>query len=1055
MEKRINMSEDNPRRTDAEPPAADRPGAEEAWKKPSAKSFFEKLSATARLTRTEAYRKKLESVDLRQADYRIGKKAYESRVVPTELSSFVTDLDEIGARLAALRDGKEERAAASFGEKAQAAASGAARTAKAKALELKQASLFKDLGAKLRKRSARDPALTAEIAGADAIQEQIKSLDTEIATLRRDSWTKHPLPLLIAAIIVAIVAAGIISLGHSRRVTQVTQPKQQQNSAASKAQAAQLAAIRQQQEQTMARLQQARDAQFQSVQNTQQQYNEAARAAIEKKKQEQAARDEVERQKAEVQKRLQEQMAQKQEESRRQAQEEQKGKVAQGQQKAQELTKKRQEIVAKIVRTKAKIDEQEVAPTGTAVKYAVSPHALHIAAATLKGSRPFMVIDGIAGPAFDELIWVSGRKFGPIDKLVHHGDPQRSSEGMDRQQAPVVFSEDGTRFAYVGRQGDQYVLMVDGKELGRGAYIADSPAVISLSFAPGSNRLRYIRRFPRPAGDTNGSKFRGVQLVVEGDKNPPMETLPDAPFSFSRDGQRYAYFIGLSSDDTSTYYQLRHLIVDGKLDPPDYTVPGFDSTSGVALFTGDSKHLITARSKRIPHQGQTSGFTERPVTIFFDKNPVLEAPHVEVLQDDARTNKKVARPYYAALEELSVAPAGTNYIAVFGIVDNPQVTSTPSRYRVFFNGRQIADVPKVETIDWSPDGKRYSVTCTTKNNSGFMIIDGKREPEYHRVSTVYQGAVWASRAFTADSSKSVYLAWTDKEFLVVQGDESDGFKAIDDLTFSKHGGHIAFVVTTDTGEKMPVIDGNALEPRKDVHDFAFTPDGTHFAFLSGGDSSKKRGAKVVADGVEQPLEFGGDFVHYTAGYEPDRQFVFSADGKHTLYLAAIGKVDTGGYSAVHMPIKAVCLDGKIIPCESERSEVRAFFTPDSKHVIWIDWGGKLTPMGDGSQYDFADVPSLSVYVDGNLAGHFDCPTVKYTYHGMTMSAARFFQQSESASEMGADGTLVFIAQVGNVVKRLRIIPRADTSLATFAALSEEMQFSGQDKAVQEVTPPNW
>src|SRR5438874_5480799 len=231
-----------------------RPGGDEESKKTFARSFLLRLSATAGLTRTEAYRKKLESVDLRQADYRIGKKAYESRVVPTELSSFVTDLDEIGARLAALRDGKEEKAAASFGEKAQAAASGAARTAKVKALELKQSGLFKDLGAKLRKRPAPDPALNAEIAGANAVQERITSLDTEIASLRRDSWTKHPLPFLIAAIIVAILAAGIISLGHRRRAPDVTHTRQQQQPVASDAMAAQLAAIKQQSEQTMAAL---------------------------------------------------------------------------------------------------------------------------------------------------------------------------------------------------------------------------------------------------------------------------------------------------------------------------------------------------------------------------------------------------------------------------------------------------------------------------------------------------------------------------------------------------------------------------------------------------------------------------------------------------------------------------------------------------------------------------------------------------------------------------------------------------------------------------------
>src|SRR5205823_15080266 len=128
-----------------------------------------------------------------------------------------------------------------------------------------------------------------------------------------------------------------------------------------------------------------------------------------------------------------------------------------------------------------------------------------------KGTRPFMAVAGAAGPSFDELIWVAGGKFEAIDTLVHHGDLQRSSESMNREHAPVVFSEDATRYAYVGRQGNQYVLMVDGKEVGRGAYIpdTDSPAVASLSFVPGSNRLCYIRRFPRPASGSDSSNFLG------------------------------------------------------------------------------------------------------------------------------------------------------------------------------------------------------------------------------------------------------------------------------------------------------------------------------------------------------------------------------------------------------------------------------------------------------------------------------------------------------------------------------------------------------------------
>jgi hypothetical protein len=414
--------------------------------------------------------------------------------------------------------------------------------------------------------------------------------------------------------------------------------------------------------------------------------------------------------------------------------------------------------------------------------------------------------------------------------------------------------------------------------------------------------------------------------------------------------------------------------------------------------------------------------TDGPATLFVDQKPVLETPFIERQVRFGAQTKYELRRFYAGLEQVSVAPAGTNFIAVFAMPsENPMQSSTTSAYRLFFNDQKVADVFKVESIEWSPDGKRYSAVCKTKQNSMFMVIDGKKEPEYARVSNVYQGHRWVSRAFTADSSKSVYLGWTDKEFIVVEGEESDGFKAIDDLTFSKQGGHIAFVATNDADQKIPVIDGQALEPRTSVSDFMFTPDGTHYALLAGGRGNDQRDAKVIVDGVEQPFKFGGDFIHYTTGSdEPDRKFLFSPDGKHVVYLASFGRVDTGGHSVDHSATKAVCLDGKLIPCEGERSEITSFFAPDSKHIIWIDWGDQRASTG-----------GYSIYVDGQQDVHFDVPNP--------------FARTREASEMGVDGSLRLLAQVGNGVKELRITPSAETNLTRFAALADERELAAGEE----------
>src|SRR5207249_6059361 len=137
-----------------------------------------------------------------------------------------------------------------------------------------------------------------------------------------------------------------------------------------------------------------------------------------------------------------------------------------------------------------------------------------------------------AGPTFDELLWMKRQKFEPVQQMFGYRDGE---EMMNVNNAPVVFSKDGKRFAYVGRQGNQFVLMLDGKEAARGLDIpkrhwTDLGAVESLSFIPDSNRLRYILTIPKPKElEGRAESYRGAQLVVEGEKNPSVFTLHDVP----------------------------------------------------------------------------------------------------------------------------------------------------------------------------------------------------------------------------------------------------------------------------------------------------------------------------------------------------------------------------------------------------------------------------------------------------------------------------------------------------------------------------------------------
>src|SRR5205823_7193896 len=352
-----------------------------------------------------------------------------------------------------------------------------------------------------------------------------------------------------------------------------------------------------------------------------------AQEAKKKAEQEAAART-----KAELQANLDRQMAQKQADDRRAKEEENQRNLAAAKERQQQKQARLKQFAGKIVRTKAKIEEQEVAPMGATIKYAVSPHALHVAAATLKGSRAQVLMDRVPGPALDELLWINGRKFEPVQQMAGN---RISDEMMNVNDAPVVFSEDGKRFAYVGRQGNQFVLMVDGKEAARGVDIpkhhwTDQGAVDSLSFIPGSNHFRYILTIPKPKElEGRAESYRGTQLVVEGDKNPPLENLHGLPICFSGDGQHYAYFFPPEGGSDE-------LVVDGKVNPAKYTARGYRTISYqeghlAPLFTGDSKHLITLRNKPLPDPNRKGEFAKGPQTVFVDERPVLEAPSIDRL----------------------------------------------------------------------------------------------------------------------------------------------------------------------------------------------------------------------------------------------------------------------------------------------------------------------------------------------------------------------------------------------------------------------------------------
>ena len=205
----------------------------------------------------------------------------------------------------------------------------------------------------------------------------------------------------------------------------------------------------------------------------------------------------------------------------------------------------------------AKVETQLLLAPEPGMQYAISPKGLHVAGVVLRGSRQVLVYDGADGPRFDQVLDLKNQGSG----------------------GKVAWSEDGSRYGYHGKLGQEYVIVVDGKEVSRGPWSAELQGqgrtpVFHLGFSPGAKHWYAVI-------ETSPSGRQQWQMLLDGVAGPP--SLGRFDPLFSPDGEHHTYLQQLPTPSGPTRYAL---IIDGK--PAPYL-------AGDMQWTGDSKHLITKR----------------------------------------------------------------------------------------------------------------------------------------------------------------------------------------------------------------------------------------------------------------------------------------------------------------------------------------------------------------------------------------------------------------------------------------------------------------------------
>ena len=471
----------------------------------------------------------------------------------------------------------------------------------------------------------------------------------------------------------------------------------------------------------------------------------------------------------------------------------------------------------------AKAQETLMGPMSQRV--VLSDEGDHIAIVTAKGSRQVVLIDGVEGPAFDEI------------PMNFTWSTYRGSRGS------LGFSATGGHSAYVGRRGGDFIAVVDGKE----AATLSTPAMLQGGNVGSTTGWRFAfnkdgTRLAYGAMTGPGSWV----MVVDGVNGPAYRALDLTQTELN--GRRLVYV-------AQTADQKWHAVVDGK------PGPAFDAISELKL-TPDGLHYafigvrVSLGPKRylVVNDGIEG-------TAWFTISGLEQAPD--------------GRIAYEATTRLGDASGrgGEGAVFVGGLSVPNTLTYNVSYYDKNRIGYRLGSAR--QRIAWSPDGKRFAYVQRNPPAPDITVmVNGKQMgPSY----LAAEDLLWSpdgARLFYQGSSPNGTLA-------VVDGQEFGAYNWVKEFQWSPDGKRYAFQAASSTGGVV-MVDGKELPKTRGVIDASilFSPDSKHIAY--GGQPGVSVYQPVV-DGVAKPH----NLQQFTSRNNPPINFpVFSwsPDGNRLAYV---------------------------------------------------------------------------------------------------------------------------------------------------------------------------
>ena len=521
----------------------------------------------------------------------------------------------------------------------------------------------------------------------------------------------------------------------------------------------------------------------------------------------------------------------------------------------------------------AKITETLLGPKNPS--FVVSPDGAHYAAFSMHGSREVVVIDGVDGPEFD------------------HAIAQNGGHSFD-----VLFTPDGKHSAYVAQRADDLIMVRDNKEafviVNVGPKSVKGISPINQSGKHGWNIGGPNESVPSHACIISPSGAHTAVIVVDSSINPPstymlLDGVKSQPYA-TIDANQVAFVGEKLVYAAQTRDQQWHMVVNDK------PGPGYGSILRLTLTFDDMHYAFMA---------QNSGGH----LVVLDGVPGPVRPHAGngIQYLTLASNGRCAYIW----DKPSGDPHGGGAQAL--VVDEKEISESISPFAT--EDKSLSGNSQLYVL-FSPDGKKFAYAKRIPGGVA-AVIDGKVGRAYDGIGVI---------SFSPDSAHSLFVGSRKLNFVVVDGQELEGFNQARGFVWSKQGGRLGYTAYGQDGTHL-MVDGKKTPRYYSVDNtLSFSPDSKHYVYSA---CTMYLKCVVVMDGNETPVP---GVAQFSSRGQPHFEFpsIFWSEDSSRLAYAYSKSDGTSG--------TVFTVNGQEVMHNTGTYEFPGF-SPDSKHFATFYWTG--------------------------------------------------------------------------------------------------------------------